>query len=264
MTMTDGLSAPGGAATVSANAIVDLGNGETATVQELIDGNLRQSDYTRKTQELANERKLAERGTTLLNALDQDPQAAIELIARTYGVKAPSAPAPQAQPAVDEFGVPVETEASTVVDPAIQAELQQLRGTVNTLARTQQTTALQQEVARLSQEHGDAFDARAVLTHMQANNFPSVEAAFRDFVFEERNAAWVAQQQASAEQQRVIQEKQALVGVVQPAGVAGGAVEEELPNTDDMSFKEALRAGLQNALDQSGIQSIQDPQLLGT
>lgn len=258
--MTDGL--PSGA-TVSDDTIVDLGNGETATVAELKQGHMRQADYTRKTQELADQRKLAERGTTLLNALDQNPQEAIELIARTYGVQVPSA-APAARPAVDEFGVPVE---QPTVDPAsaeLQGQVRQLSGQVLSLQQQQQRDALLGEVRRLEAEHGEAFDRQAVLTHMQANGISSVETAWRDLVFEERNAAYLEAQQRSQEQQQVLEQKRGLVGVVQGAGVASGAVEQPTKDYSEGSFREVLRSALADTKQELGIESLMDPQLLGT
>jgi hypothetical protein len=266
VTMIDGLPANGGAATASAEAIVDLGNGETATVAELIQGNMRSRDYTQKTQQLANERKLAERGTTLLNALDQNPQEAVALIARTYGIAAPAA-APAAQPQVDEFGLPLEQPNAgqpSAAETALQGQVQQLTGTVQSLSRQQQTDALLRQVTQAEAQHGETFDRNAVLTHMQANNIPTVEMAFRDLVFADRNDVWSAAQTSQAEQAAVLQQKRGLQGVVQTTGAAGGAVEQ--PGTDYTagSFRENLAAALQDTKAEMGITSLQDPVLLGT
>jgi len=263
VTMTDNGLQPQGGATVSADAIVTLPDGNTATVQELIQGNMRTADYTRKTQELANERKLAERGTTLLNALDQNPSEAIALIARTYGVSAPAA-APVAQPTVDEFGQPIEQTGPTPRELELQQTVQRLEGQVVSVAQQQQRDALLGEVSRLETVHGDAFDREAVLKHMQANGIPSVETAFRDLVFEERNTAFVAQQALEAEQQQVIAEKRGLTGVVQAAGVPGGAVQEPEATYTEGSFRDVLTQALGDTKQEMGLESLMDPILIGT
>ena len=56
------------------------------SLDELRNGYQRQSDYTRKTQELASERERLAQGEAIVQALEADPQGAISALAGAFGV----------------------------------------------------------------------------------------------------------------------------------------------------------------------------------
>lgn len=57
-----------------------LSDGTTVTLEELEGGYLRQSDYTRKTQELAQQRAGAEQALRLMQALSEDPVGTLQVL----------------------------------------------------------------------------------------------------------------------------------------------------------------------------------------
>lgn len=59
------------AVTATADAVVQMDDGTTATVKDLISGNMRQADYTRKSQEVANARKAVEADATRIESITE-------------------------------------------------------------------------------------------------------------------------------------------------------------------------------------------------
>jgi hypothetical protein len=55
-------------------------------LSEALAGYQRQADYTRKTQELAQQREQFQFATALQSALDNDPAATIDLLSKHYGI----------------------------------------------------------------------------------------------------------------------------------------------------------------------------------
>ena len=56
-------------------------------LKEALAGYQRQADYTRKTQELSEQRKQVQFGTALQEALQNDPKSTLELLKQHYGVQ---------------------------------------------------------------------------------------------------------------------------------------------------------------------------------
>ena len=59
---------------------------QSVSLDELRNGYQRQADYTRKTQELATERERLAQGEAIVQALESDPQGAIEALGNAFGV----------------------------------------------------------------------------------------------------------------------------------------------------------------------------------
>jgi len=104
------------------------------TLDELLNGYSRQSDYTRKTQELAQQRQQLETLAQFEQALARDPQAAIKALAQVYGI--------------GELGNQASVEE---LDP-IEREVRELRQLVS-----QQQEA--QRVAQITTEAAQAISA---------------------------------------------------------------------------------------------------------
>lgn len=74
------------APTIPENAVFELpGVDAPVTLQDLKDGYLRTADYTRKTQQLAEERKAHEQAVNLWNALQNDPEGVVRYLASEAG-----------------------------------------------------------------------------------------------------------------------------------------------------------------------------------
>ena len=55
-------------------------------LSEALSGYQRQADYTRKTQELSEQRQQMEFASSIQSALERNPEATIDLLARHYGI----------------------------------------------------------------------------------------------------------------------------------------------------------------------------------
>ena len=60
------------------------GESQEVSLQELRDGYQRQADYTRKTQELASERKRLQQAEAIASALENDPEATLKVTHSGY------------------------------------------------------------------------------------------------------------------------------------------------------------------------------------
>jgi hypothetical protein len=66
--------------------VVELPNGEKQSIKELVDGYLRQSDYTQKTQTLAEQRKELDRAAKLYDLMKEDTVGTIARLALEAGL----------------------------------------------------------------------------------------------------------------------------------------------------------------------------------
>lgn len=268
MTMTDsGLQTGTPAPSQQPNSGITLPDGTVISLEEATNGYMRQDAFTRKTQDLANQRKLADRGLVLLKALDENPQGAIELIASEYQVKAPTAQATTAPTdAVDEWGNPTKPEADTPEVAALKADVARLSGAVGTVAQTQQKTALMNELDRVATQYGE-FDQGELLRHMQANSIPTVEMAYRDLNWADASQALALSTAAEAEQAAVLDQKRGLSGVVAAGGGIPGAnvdpAEKQYGAAHQGSWREALSEALSDTVSELGIDGVTDPLLNG-
>ena len=62
------------------------GEEQEVSLDELRDGYQRQSDYTRKTQELASERKRLQQAEAIVAALESDPAGTLTALGDDFGV----------------------------------------------------------------------------------------------------------------------------------------------------------------------------------
>jgi hypothetical protein len=247
------------------NAGITLPDGTAISLDEAAQGYMRQKDYTQKTQDLANQRRIAQRGLDLLQALDHDPQATVDLIAETYKVSKSSA-APAAK-ATNEWGEPVEaSDPDTPEVAALKAEIKQLRGTVGNVAQQQQRSALMNEIADVQSRYGE-FDPEVVLRHMQANDIPTVELAYRDMNWADLQATAAQQREMEAEQQKVLEQKRNMQGVVAAgAGIPGVATTEgpkDYSAASTGSWRDSLAAAFRDSMAENGYSDIGDPLLNG-
>ena len=137
------------------NSRVILSDGSEVGLDELERGYLRQSDYTRKTQDLSRQRDELSQATQLLDALQSDPQGTLEALQRQLGTS--------------------DLEDFDDLDP-VEMELRDHRQFIE----QQRAYALQQEVeaelGALADQYGD-FDWNAVLEFAVDKEIPDLEAA---------------------------------------------------------------------------------------
>ena len=237
------------------------GEEQQVTLDELRSGYMRQADYTVKTQDLANAKKQLEQAQIMADALERNPQQAIETIATHYGVQVGTNPqrTPEpvdAQDRFDEYGDPI---AAPTPDPQVAAlhdEIRALKEQVSGVSVNQQATLLEKELDRLDATYGDV-DRTAVLRHMQVNNLPTPELAYRDLHWEEAQQTLAATRERAAAEAKILEEKRSQQGLVSVgSGVASGSLEQPPKTFGGNGLSAALREAFQDTKNELGIDSL--------
>ena len=147
------------------------GEEQEVSLEELRDGYQRQSDYTRKTQELASERRRLQQAEAIVSSLESDPEGTLMALSDAFGVQ----PTPPAQPQrrdeydYDDYSDPVEPDVNEQRIAQLEARLEQQ----DRLHKRQQ---IEKQVEGLRDQYGD-FDAQELYQHALRNKIGNLEAA---------------------------------------------------------------------------------------
>lgn len=171
---------------------------------EAIAGYQRQADYTRKTQELAQQREQMQFATAIQDALQQDPVGTIQLLQTHYGI----GDATQNAPEVPEFSDPLEQQIWE-----IDQKVQQIES-----YRAEQQ--LQAEIGRLQSQYED-FDPNQVIAHAIRTGSTDLEATYKQLAFDKLYSQ--LKTQAEAQNHLSEQEQQVLQSKRDAAIVSGGS-----------------------------------------
>jgi hypothetical protein len=133
-----------------------LSDGSEVSLDELERGYLRQSDYTKKTQDLSRQRAELAQAEQLLQALEADPRATLEALQRHL--------------IGDEQRVDLDD-----LDP-VELELREHREFIEQQRAAQMQYEIEAELAGLSQQYGD-FNWGQVLEFAIDQEIPDLEAA---------------------------------------------------------------------------------------
>lgn len=139
-------------------------DGTPITLDEARNGYLRQSDYTRKTQELAEMRSRLAEAEAITAALQQDPMGTLEALQEAFGISSGVQEDPFA-------GLDPEEARIAVLEQKIAAQEQ---------AATQ--AAIEAELSDLHGSFGD-FDDSVLFAHAIKGGFPNLRAAYADMNF---------------------------------------------------------------------------------
>ena len=210
---------------------VDLGNGEYMLASELKGGGLRQSDYTRKTQEVAELRKSLERAETLDRSLQVNPQGTLEYLAQQHGLTIAQAQqvVQQQQDQDDYWG---DAGGQTAMDPTEQ----RLAAIEARYEAEEAEREVESVFNRLEAKYGEDFNRQEVSRAAVAADIfdpNKLEMVFQGLAYQKMQAA-KGQAQATAAQQIAAQEqarRQAAAEAAQATGASGGAVGAEAPST---------------------------------
>jgi len=181
------------------------------SLDEALNGYMRQSDYTQKTQALAEQRDSLTYAEEIRNALEQDPERAIQALQVAYlGAQEPQMmrPEPQVQDTEADWQDPDEAFRSRVEEFMQQQEMRTFEQKVEL------------ELQAMHQQFGQ-FDDLQVLQYAVERGIPSVTEAAKAFVVD-RVLAQAQRQQA---QQQAQQRKASAPPVAGGRGVAGGTVQ---------------------------------------
>jgi hypothetical protein len=217
-------------------------------LREALSGYSRQADYTRKTQELAQQRQQAEYALAVQRALQAEPAETLRILSRQYGVNFEQSPPPdigREQPSYDDGYA-----ASPYTDP-IEARLNQQQQMIERMmgqqAQRQADETLRAAIGGLQQRYGldDSTVREVVSTALQSRMGPeSFEMIYKNLAFDRAQSA-----QAQAAARRQAQEAQRgnnkvvanqLIGNGSSANGAGG--QPPGPSDGRMSLIEAYEA----------------------
>ena len=172
-------------------------------LKEALSGYQRQADYTRKTQELSEQRRQVQFGAALQEALQNDPQGTLALLGQHYGV--------QQTPSEEE---------DLYTDP-VEKQYRQLEQRIQAFEQQKAMDELERTVQSLQSKYGSDFDANEVVSKALALGSSDLEAVYKqlafDKVYEDAKAVRVLREKKAQEQAQVTQAKR------QAAVVSGGS-----------------------------------------
>ena len=134
---------------------------QEVSLNELRDGYQRQSDYTRKTQELASERKRLQQAEAIVQSLESDPDGTIKALGEAFGVTPEEAQR--------------EYESWDTSDNS-DKKIKDLEARIDGYDRLHKKQALTQQVDTLKTKYGD-FDESELFQHALKNKIGNLEAA---------------------------------------------------------------------------------------
>jgi len=206
------------------------GENQEVSLEELRDGYQRQSDYTRKTQELASERKRLQQAEAIVSSLEADPNGTLTALADAFGVQVGSSNT-GGDDSYDTWG-------DTEPDPTEQriANLETQIAQQNRLQRRQQT---EKQVEGLKDQYGD-FDAQELYQHALTHKIGNLEAALTHMRYGD-----VAEKASKLEKEQERTDAKRDATVVEPTGSKQtGAVKDSTvlkPNSIRQAFEDAKR-----------------------
>jgi hypothetical protein len=177
-------------------------------LSEALAGYQRQADYTRKTQELAQQKEQFQFATALQSALDNDPAATIDLLSKHYGIS---------RQAVSEMIADGEDFDS--LDPTEQ-KYRELDKRLASFEDYQSKQEIEREVQRLKSKYED-FNINEVVTSALRLNSTDLEGTYKQIAFDKMMAKAELERQAREVQQQ--KENFLLESKRQASVVSGGS-----------------------------------------
>jgi|TARA_R110000751_G_scaffold22310_7_gene62977 hypothetical protein len=208
------------------------GENQEVSLEELRDGYQRQSDYTRKTQDLAAERKRLQQAEAIVSSLETDPDGTLTALADAFGVQMQT---PVNQGSNESYNPDWE---DTQPDPTEQriAHLETQIAQQNRVQRRQQT---EKQVEGLKEQYGD-FDSQELYQHALTHKIGNLEAALTHMRYGD-----VAEKANKLEKEQERTEAKRDANVVEPTGSKQtGAVKDSTvlkPNSIRQAFEDAKR-----------------------
>ncbi len=153
-------------------------DGEEVVVplKEALSGYQRQADYTRKTQELSQQKKEIQMAAALQEALTADPAGTLELLQQHYGINAN-----------------VQSPEEDIWQDPVMKELNELKNWKSQLEYERTLTQIEREIQDLENKYGEEFDREEVIAKALATGSTNLEETFKlihfDKVYAEKQKA---------------------------------------------------------------------------
>ena len=180
-------------------------NGEEVTVplQEALAGYQRQADYTRKTQELSEQKKQVQYASALQEALQNDPAATLQLLQQQYGLNV--------QPEEEEW-----------MDPA-EKQFRSLEQRIAAFEQSKAMDELQRTIESLQSKYGEDFNPDEVVAKAIATGVTDLEAVFKQIAFDKVYSKASESSKKLAEEQARVQAKRSATIVSTGTSSKGGS-----------------------------------------
>lgn len=177
-------------------------------LSEALSGYQRQADYTRKTQELSEQRQQVEFAAAIQSALERNPEATIDLLSRHYGITR--------QQAIDMVD---ETATDEPLDPVDQ-KFRDMERRVASFEEYQSQQQIEREIASLQAKYSDFNVSEVVNTALRLGS-TDLEGTYKQLMFDKM----MNRQRLESEAQKKKQEAEAAVVAAkrQAAVVSGGS-----------------------------------------
>ena len=196
-------------------------------LKEALAGYQRQADYTRKTQELSEQRKQVQFGSALQEALQNDPKSTLELLKQHYGLE-------EQQSSEDEL----------LLDP-VEKQYRQLESRMKAFEQQKALNDLEKTVESLSRKYGDAFDADEIIAKALATGNSNLEAVYKqtafDRIFEQNVTANQVKAKKADDEKAIVQAKREATVVSKGASAKSADVSSKPITTLRDAFELAKR-----------------------
>jgi hypothetical protein len=193
-------------------------------LREAIDGYSRQADYTRKTQELAEQQRRASFGLTLQQALEANPAETLRILQAQYLQEQTEAEPPAPPDWTD--------------DPA-DKRWQEYDARLQRFEQQQADNELRVAVGVLQQRYGDDFDPTTVVQAAFSQGRMDLEAVYKEMAFDRYwQGQQAAQQTKAAEEASRVDAKSQIANTVHTGN--GSANAEAPPDTSFATIEEAF------------------------
>jgi len=201
---------------------------QEVSLEELRDGYQRQSDYTRKTQELASERKRLQQAEAIVSSLETDPNGTLTALADAFGVQMGSS---QKQSSNDSYSDSMWDEPES--DPTEQ-RIAQLESQLAQQARLQRRQQVEKQVEGLKEQYGE-FDSQELYQHALTHKIGNLEAALTHMRYGD-----VAEKASKLEKEQERTDAKRDASVVEPTGSKQAGVVKDSASTKPTSIREAF------------------------
>ena len=191
-------------------------------VKEALAGYQRQADYTRKTQELSEQRKQVQYASALAEALQNDPAATLQLLQQQYGINTP-------------------IQEEEYLDPAEQ-QFRQLEQRIAAFEQQKAMDELTKTIDSLQSKYGDDFNADEVVAKALTTGSTDLEAVFKQITFDKvYSKASEAEKKLAEEQSRIEAKRSASVVSGGSANKNSAAPKAAKPTSVFEAFEQAKK-----------------------
>ena len=194
-------------------------------LKEALAGYQRQADYTRKTQELSEQRKQVEFAATLAQSLQEDPAGTLQALQQHYGVGT----------------VTTTPEEEEWLDPA-EKQMRQLEQRIAAFEQSKAMDELTKTIDKLQSKYGEDFNPDEVVAKAIATGVTDLEAVFKQIAFDKVYSKASESSKKLAEEQARVQAKRSATIVSTGASSKGGnPAATTAPKTVFEAFEQAKK-----------------------